>query len=63
MFPLINKPSRITNHSATLIDNIFSNAFGISHNSGIVVNDLSDHLPKSTIREDNLVTSKDVPMT
>ena len=27
MFPLINKPTRITNHSATLIDNIFSNAF------------------------------------
>ena len=62
MFPLINKPTRITNHSATLIDYIFSNAYGIGHNSGILVNDLSDHLPIFTIREDNLVISNDVPM-
>ena len=62
MFPLINKPTRITNHSATVIGNIFTNAFGISHNSGILVNDLSDHLPIFTIREDNLVISNDVPM-
>ena len=62
MFPLINKPTRITNHSATLIDNIFTNAFGISHNSGILVNDLSDHLPIFSIREENLVISNDVPM-
>ena len=62
MFPLINKPTHITNHSATLIDNIFSNAFGISHNSGILVDDISDHLPLFTVREENLVLSKDVPM-
>ena len=62
MFPLINKPTRITNHPATLIDNIFSNTFGISHNSRILVNDISDHLPMFTIREENLVIIKDVPM-
>ena len=62
MFPLINKPTRITNHYATLIDNIFTNAFGINHNSGILVNDLSDHLPIFTIKEENLVISNDVPM-
>ena len=62
MFPLINKPTRITNHSATLIDNIFTNAFGISHNSGILVNNFSDHLPIFIIREENLVISNDVPM-
>ena len=62
MFPLINKPTCITNHSATLIDNIFSNAFGISHNSEILVNDLSDHFPIFTTREENLVMSNDVPM-
>ena len=39
-----------------------NNAFGISHNSGIIVNDISDHLPISTIREENLVESKDVPI-
>ena len=58
MFPLINKPTRISNHSATLIDNIFSNAFGINHNSGILVNGISDHLPIFAIREENLVMSK-----
>ena len=62
MFPLINKPTRIANHSATLIDNIFSNAFRISHNSGILLNDISDHLPIFAIREENLVICKDVPM-
>ena len=62
MFSLINKPTYITNHSATLIDNIFCNAFGISQNSGILENDISDHLPILTIREENLVISKDVPM-
>ena len=62
MFPLINKATHITNHFATLIDNIFTNAFGISHNSGILVNDLSDHLPIFTIIEENLVISNDVPM-
>ena len=62
MFPLINKPTCITNHSATLIDNIFSNALGIGHNSEILVNDLSDHLPIFTIREENLAICKDVPM-
>ena len=62
MFPLINKPMHITNHSATLIDYILSNAFGISHNSGILVNDISDHLPIFTIREENLVMRKDMSM-
>ena len=62
MFPLINKPTHITNHSATLIDNIFTNAFGISHNSGILVNDISDQLSISTVREENLVIGKDVPI-
>ena len=37
-------PTRITAHSATLIDNIFTNH--LTHNlfSGIIINDLSDHL-------------------
>ena len=45
MFPLIIKPTRITNHSATLVDNNFYDAFEIRHNSGIFVNDISDYLP------------------
>ena len=41
-FPRISLPTRITNHSATLLDNIFTNESG-SHESGIIVNNISDH--------------------
>ena len=42
--PLINKPTRITSTSATLIDNIFTNILP-PPNSGILVCDVSDHFP------------------
>ncbi len=47
MFPLINKPTRITNYSATLIDNIYTNNITTRHKSkpGILYTDTSDHLP------------------
>ena len=51
MLSLINKPTRITNHYATLYDNIFRNAIGIRDNSGFFVNDIGDHLPILAIRE------------
>ena len=59
MFPLLNQPTRITNHSAMSIDNIVSNAYGISHNTGIHVNDISDNLPIFTIEEEKLVICKE----
>ena len=49
MFPPINKPTCFTIHSATLIYNIFSDDFGISHNCGIFVNDISDLLAIFTV--------------
>ncbi len=45
LFPTILKPSRIAGQSATLIDNIFTNAVATSHYSGLMINDISDHLP------------------
>ena len=45
--PLINRPTRITQNSATIIDNIFTNNIGESecgHNV-ILVTDISDHFP------------------
>ena len=46
--PLITRPTRITNSSATLIDNIFTNQlssqFGESF-QGILLTDISDHYP------------------
>ena len=43
--PLINKPTRITAYSSTLIDNIFTNELDLKHRSGVVIADISDHLP------------------
>ena len=44
-FPLITLPSRITSHTATLVDNIFTNH--LTHNylrAGLLLSDISDHL-------------------
>jgi hypothetical protein len=41
-FPLITKATRITHHTATLIDNIFTNNLEQLDDS---INDISDHLP------------------
>ena len=44
--------TRITRSTATLIDNIFTNnANKTGHQSGILLNDISDHLPIFTITE------------
>ena len=44
--PMITKPTRITAHSATLIDNIFTNNTTVSSKNGsVIVSDISDHLP------------------
>lgn len=45
LYPTITKPSRITVHSATLIDNIFTNNLIDNIESGLLLNDISDHLP------------------
>uniref|UniRef100_A0A3B5QVU5 Reverse transcriptase domain-containing protein n=1 Tax=Xiphophorus maculatus TaxID=8083 RepID=A0A3B5QVU5_XIPMA len=44
-FPLISKPTRITTHSATIIDNIFTNITDGEVLSGLFKIDISDHLP------------------
>ena len=45
LYPSITKPSRITTTSATLIDNIFTNKIFDIQLSGLLCNDISDHLP------------------
>lgn len=45
LFPTITKPTRITGNGATLIDNIFTNNIESNSLSGILINDISDHLP------------------
>ena len=43
--PQILQPTRITDHSATLIDNIFFNSLERLTISGNLIYDLTDHLP------------------
>ena len=45
LFPLICKPSRITEYSATLIDNIFTNDLNNCFLNCLLINDINDHLP------------------
>ena len=47
--PQILQPARITDHSATLIDNIFFNSLDHSIISGNLIYDVSDHLPNFII--------------
>ena len=57
--PLITKPTRITQHTTTLIDNIFNNNIEKleSSTNGIIFGDLSDHLP--IVHMCNLSTHKE----
>ena len=45
LYPLIDRPTRISNHSFTLIDNVFTNVTNHKVTSGILVSDITDHLP------------------
>ena len=50
-YPVISKPTRITEYSATLIDNIFCNLQSVSKETynGLIYTDISDHLHIFTI--------------
>ena len=50
--PLINKPTRITHLTRTIIDNIICNVLDEKH-VGIIYYDISDHLPIFTICQEN----------
>ena len=47
--PHILQPTRITDHTATLIDNIFFNSLDFNCISGNLISDISDHLPNFLI--------------
>ena len=53
LLPHILQPTRITERSATLIDNIFANTYAMNAISGNLVSKISDHLPQFLI-VDNL---------
>ena len=45
IIPYILQPTRITSHSKTLTDNVFSNVFSFEAISGNITATISDHLP------------------
>ena len=57
LHPLITRPTRITSHSKTLIDNIFTTDLSSHIHSGLIINDMSDHLPIYQITENSYNTS------
>ena len=59
--PMINRPTRITSSSATLIDNIFFNnaLLDITYSSGIIFESTSDHFPIFHVLHDTKLLKKD----
>ena len=57
---MIDKPTRVTTKSSTLIDNIFTNILDHKISPGILYNDITDHFPIFQIlnKNDNLNDSK-----
>ena len=46
LYPVITLPTRLTDNSATLIDNVFTNINNNSQSlSGILISNMSDHFP------------------
>ena len=63
LFPTITHPSRITQMSATLIDNIFiSEKLQQDYDSALLVTDTSDHLPIMCLLKQTRITDK-TPLT
>ena len=54
LYPLIDKPTRVTDSSTALIDNIFTNELRFNLTSGIMFNDITDHLPIVGLCEYNI---------
>ena len=45
LMPLINRPTRVTSESKTIIDNIFTSNLSDQTRGGIIIADFSDHQP------------------
>ena len=58
--PLITKATRITDHTSTLIDHIYTNTRHKILNAGICLADISDHLPIVCTVANKLPVTNDV---
>ena len=60
LVPSITRPTRITNHSATLIDNIFvCGSLQKDFDSSIIISDISDHLSSIFLAKQTKVKNND----
>ena len=55
--PVISRPTRYSNNNSTLIDNIIVNSFSDNCTSGILLSDISDHLPIFHIHDGNVIAN------
>ena len=59
MLPAITLPTRITSNTATIIDNVFiSELLQRNFDSGLIVDDISDHLPSIVLMKQTRLTDK-----
>nr|XP_049610262.1 uncharacterized protein LOC125988690 [Syngnathus scovelli] len=54
LFPTITRPTRLTSQSATLIDKIFTNIIENRTTSGLLITDITDHLPVFKVYDNNV---------
>ena len=57
-FPVITCPTRFSSNGSTLIDNIFTSCLEDNYQSGVLINDISDHLPVFYLMSCNVVYDK-----
>jgi len=55
--PVISRPTRYSNNNSTLIDNIIVNSFSDNCTSGILLSDISDHLPIFHVYDGNVIAN------
>ena len=58
LLPHILHPTRVTDHSATIIDNIFTNTTEFNSKSGDILCEISDHFPQFIIVEKSIADYK-----
>ena len=58
LIPTVDKPTRVYNNSATLIDNIFTNRYEDDITSGNIVSDISDHYSQFCIIRSRKIPNK-----
>ena len=63
LLPTIDKPTRVYNNSATLIDNIFTNTFCEYFVSGNIVSDITDHFSQFCVFQSSIEGTQPAKIT